>query len=146
MTSYKRVRSIHSNDNPLFPHKRKFARSLSAILLSLALLLTGLCSMAFAEELSAEDTAGEQYTLDKVVVLSRHNIRSPMSGSGSLLSDITPHAWFQWTSNPSELSVRGGVLEAIMGQYFRKWLEDEGLFPENYQPEDGEVRFYSNAK
>ena len=146
MTSYKRVRSIHSNDNPLFPHKRKFARSLSAILLSLALLLTGLCSMAFAEELPAEDTAGEQYSLDKVVVLSRHNIRSPMSGSGSLLSDITPHAWFQWTSNPSELSVRGGVLEAIMGQYFRKWLEDEGLFPENYQPEDGEVRFYSNAK
>ena len=66
------------------------------------------------------ETEKSDYKLDRVTVLSRHNIRSPLSGSGSLLSDITPHAWFQWTSNPSELSVRGGVLEAIMGQYFQK--------------------------
>jgi glucose-1-phosphatase len=33
-----------------------------------------------------------------------------------------------------------------MGQYFRKWLEDEGLFPENYQPEEEDVRIYANAK
>ena len=86
------------------------------------------------------------YTLDRMVVLSRHNIRSPMSGNGSLLSDITPHTWFPWTSQPSELSDRGAVLETIMGQYFRQWLEKEGLFPENYQPEDGAVRFYANSK
>lgn len=86
------------------------------------------------------------YTLDKVVVLSRHNIRSPLSGSGSLLGDITPHEWFQWTSNPSELSLRGAMSETMMGQYFRQWLEAEGLIPENWQPEEGEVRFYANAK
>jgi len=85
-------------------------------------------------------------TLDKVVVLSRHNIRSPLSGSGSLLGDITPHAWFDWTSNPSELSLRGAMLETIMGQYFRLWLEKEGLFPENYRPDENAVRFYANAK
>ena len=90
--------------------------------------------------------APEDYTLERVVVLSRHNIRSPLSGSGSLLGDITPHEWFAWTSDPSELSLRGAVLETQMGQYFRLWLEDEGLFPENYRPEDGEVRFYANAK
>ena len=89
---------------------------------------------------------GNIYTLDRVVILSRHNIRSPLSGSGSLLGDITPHEWFHWTSNPSELSLRGGVLETMMGQYFRLWLEKEGLFPENYQPEEGAVRFYANAK
>ena len=66
-------------------------------------------------------------TLDRVVILSRHNIRSPLSGSGSLLGDITPHEWFQWTSNPSELSLRGAVLETLMGQYFRLWLEQEGF-------------------
>ena len=87
-----------------------------------------------------------RYRLDQVVVLSRHNIRSPMSGSGSLLESITPHAWFDWTSNPSELSLRGAMLETLMGQYFRLWLEREGLFPENYRPEDGAVRFYANAK
>ncbi|MBQ9010470.1 MAG: histidine-type phosphatase [Clostridia bacterium] len=84
--------------------------------------------------------------MDKVVVLSRHNIRSPLSGSGSLLGDITPHPWFNWTSKSSELSMLGAVSETKMGQYFRLWLESEGLFPENYRPEEGAVRFYANAK
>ena len=97
-------------------------------------------------EAEAEEAENGGLTLDKVVVLSRHNIRSPLSGSGSLLGDITPHAWFDWTSNPSELSLRGAMLETLMGQYFRLWLEDEGLFPENYQPDEGAVRFYANAK
>ena len=90
--------------------------------------------------------SGESLILDRMVVLSRHNIRSPLGGSGSLLGDITPHEWVKWTSNPSELSLRGAVLEIMMGQYFRLYLEKEGLFPENYQPEDGEVRIYANAK
>ena len=92
---------------------------------------------------TADDSA---YTLDRVVVLSRHNIRSPLSGSGSLLGDITPHEWFEWTSKPSELSLRGALLETLMGQYFRLWLQDEGFFPENCQPEEGAVRFYANSK
>ena len=33
-----------------------------------------------------------------------------------------------------------------MGQDFRLWLEDQGLFPENHQPEEGAVRFYAYAK
>ena len=110
-----------------------------AACLVLAVALGGF-GAAFA---SAEEPG---YTLDSVVVLSRHNIRSPISDGGSLLGDITPHTWFRWTSGPGELSVRGGTAETIMGQYFRQWLEAEGLFPENYQPEDGAVRFYANAK
>ena len=86
------------------------------------------------------------YTLEQVVVMSRHNIRSPMSGKGSALGSITPHQWFEWSSNPSELSLRGGAAETLMGQYFRTWLEAEGLFPENYHPEEGAVRFYANSK
>ena len=98
------------------------------------------------EEAPVSSTGTCSYRLDGVTVLSRHNIRSPLSGSGSLLGDITPHEWFEWTSNPSELSLRGAMLETLMGQYFRLWLEDEGLFPENYRPEEGAVRFYANAK
>ena len=88
---------------------------------------------------------GNEYQLKKVVVFSRHNIRSPLSGNGSALSRITPHAWYSWTSAPGELSLRGGMLETAMGQYFRKWLVSEGLIPENWQPAPGEVRFYSNS-
>ena len=86
------------------------------------------------------------YTLDQVVVLSRHNIRSPLSGAGSALDSITPHEWFTWSSGTSELSLRGGVLETNMGQYFKRWLEGEGFFPKNYHPDDTEVRVYSNSK
>lgn len=87
----------------------------------------------------------DRYTLSQVVVLSRHNIRSPLSGPESALSRITPHEWFAWSSAPSELSLRGGVLETMMGQYFRKWLVSEGLIPENYLPEEGTIRFYANS-
>lgn len=98
------------------------------------------------EEAPVSSTGTCSYRLDGVTVLSRHNIRSPLSGSGSLLGDITPHEWFEWTSNPSELSLRGALLETMMGQYFRMWLEDEMLFPENYRPEEGDVRLYANSK
>ena len=110
----------------------------------LSILLAAACILTFCSQAAAEQE--EPYTLDRVVILSRHNIRSPLSGGGSMLGDITPHEWFTWTSNPSELSLRGAISETMMGQYFRLWLEQEGLFPENWQPEEGAVRFYANAK
>lgn len=88
----------------------------------------------------------EGYELEQVVILSRHNIRSPLSTKGSVLDTATPHNWFEWSSDAAELSLKGGASETIMGQYFKKWLEQEGVFKKNYQPADGEVRFYSNSK
>ena len=88
----------------------------------------------------------EHYTLKQVVVLSRHNIRSPLSGRQSALQRITPHEWYHWSSAPSELSLRGGALETMMGQYFRKWLVSEGLMQENEIPAEGAMRFYANSK
>ena len=87
----------------------------------------------------------DRYSLSKAVVLSRHNIRSPLSGGGSVLSRITDGEWFDWTSVPGELSLRGGVLETRMGQFFRQWLIQEGLMVENEILEEGKMRFYSNS-
>lgn len=87
----------------------------------------------------------ERYTLEEMVVLSRHNIRSPLSGPGSVLSRITPHAWFDWSSAPGELSLRGGALEMEMGQFFREWLIREGFFEKNAVPSEDDVRFYANS-
>ena len=87
----------------------------------------------------------DRYALDELVILSRHNIRSPISGPGSVLSRITPHAWFAWSSAPGELSLRGGALEVEMGQFFREWLVGEGFFDKNGVPEKGTVRFYANS-
>lgn len=115
------------------------------ILAVMAILLLG-SAVSFAEDQNVPSLSREGYTLEQVVVLSRHNIRSPLSGKGSVLGEITPHEWFSWSSEPSELSLRGGVLETEMGQYFRKWLEAEGVIPENYRPEGNEVRIYANSK
>ena len=87
----------------------------------------------------------QKYKLKQVVILSRHNIRSALSTDGSALAKLTPHSWFKWTSGPSELSLMGGELETLMGQYFRKWLVSEGLMTENYIPKSGEMRFYANS-
>ena len=87
----------------------------------------------------------DKYTLGQVVALSRHNIRSPLSGKGSVVSRITPHKWFDWTSAPGELSLKGGALETRVGQFFRKWLVSEGLMEENEIPAEGTMRFYANS-
>ena len=92
------------------------------------------------------DDFHKRYTLKQVVVMSRHNIRSPLSGRQSALQRITPHEWYHWSSAPSELSLRGGALETMMGQYFRKWLVSEGLMQENEIPAEGTMRFYANSK
>lgn len=117
---------------------------IAALIMTVLLLFT--VAPALSEEIQqtvAVDSDGLK--LDQVVILSRHNIRSPLATKGSVLEEITPHQWFDWTSEASELSLRGAILETTMGQYFRLWLEDEGLFPTNYRPEAGAVRFYANA-
>ena len=88
-------------------------------------------------------SAQNDYTLKEVVILSRHNIRSPLSGGGSLLGRITPHQWHEWTAPPSHLTRKGGVMETMMGQYFGIWLQEEGLF--DGSPAPGEVHFYANS-
>ena len=95
---------------------------------------------------NASIKAEDDYVLEEVVVLSRHNIRAPLSTKGSVLDSATPHDWYEWSSGASELSLRGGILETTMGQYFRKWLVNEGLLTENYRPTKDEVRFYANGK
>ena len=110
-------------------------------IITLLLLLSFTC-IAYAQK---PDSFRENYALKEMVVLSRHNIRSPLSGNGSALGKMTPHPWFKWTSGKSELSLRGGELETMMGQYFRKWLAQEKLFEENAIPSSKEIRFYTNS-
>ena len=118
------------------------------------LLLLASCSPRLAPGSAASGEVGfmprpagfsDRYTREEMVILSRHNIRSPLSGPGSVLSRITPHAWFDWSSAPGELSLRGGALEMEMGQFFREWLISEGFFEKNAVPTADEVRFYANS-
>lgn len=113
------------------------------ILIALAVAMLA-PSAAFSQAQRSQDFK-DKYKLKEAVVLSRHNIRSPLSGNGSTLGEMTPHKWNEWSSAPSELTSRGGALETIMGQFFRKWLVDQGLFPENHVPDADEVNIYANS-
>ena len=104
-----------------------------------------LCPLLAMAQLQRSDAFKEQYKLKEVVILSRHNIRSSLSVNGSMLQTMTPHEWIKWSAAPSELTLRGGALETIMGQFFRKWTVDEGLFTENAVPTVDEVNFYANS-
>lgn len=105
-------------------------------------LVAALPSMA---QLERSDAFHQKYKLREVVVFSRHNVRSPITHGSSKLQLMTPHEWHKWSSAPSELTLRGGVLETINGQFFRQWTVSEGLFPENARPTSDEVLFYANS-
>ena len=104
------------------------------------------CGISVQAQTKRPDDFRAKYQLKEVVVMSRHNIRSPLTSSGAAHTRGTPHQWFVWTSPSSQLSLRGGVLETEMGQFFRKWLVGEGLLPDNYRPEGSEVLFYANSR
>ena len=111
----------------------------------LLLILALLCPVLAQAQLQRSDAFKEKYKLKEVVILSRHNIRSPLSTTGSALSKMTPHEWTNWSSAASELTLRGGVLETEMGQFFRKWTIETGLFKDNYVPSIDEVNVYANS-
>ncbi len=113
--------------------------------LLLLLMLAFICPSLALAQLQRSDVFKGKYKLKEVMILSRHNIRSPLSTNGSTLSKMTPHEWTSWSSAASELTLRGGVLETEMGQFFRKWTINEGLFKDNYVPTVDEVNVYANS-
>ena len=118
-------------------------RKLNSLLL--LLILTIIFPVLAQAQLQRSEAFKGKYKLKEVVILSRHNIRSPLSTNGSTLSKMTPHEWTNWSSAASELTLRGGVLETEMGQFFRKWTIETGLFKDNYVPTIDEVNVYANS-
>jgi len=97
--------------------KYKILLAFTSVLAICLMILLGLSMSGALPALSGTDKSGtaaaedipeslshEGYTLEKVVVLSRHNIRSPLSGGDSILGTITPHEWFEMTRGSSRFS------------------------------------------
>lgn len=85
------------------------------ILLSLLLLC---CSFAFAQQ---------NLELEKVTVVSRHSVRAPLDTYLTTLNEMTGggYHWTKWSVPGSYMTLRGGALETMFGEYFRLWLDDE---------------------
>jgi 4-phytase/acid phosphatase len=84
------------------------------------LLCVASCSVA------SSDFARAELTLEKVVLISRHGVRSPTAGD-TPLSDIARQSWPAWPVPPGYLTPRGQALAALMGSYYRRFYEYRGL-------------------
>lgn len=62
--------------------------------------------------------------LKQVVILSRHNVRTPLSKN---LCQLSPKPWPKWKEKSGYLTAKGALLEGFMGEYFVAWLKNEGI-------------------
>jgi len=85
------------------------------------------------------------YSLEQVVIFSRHGLRAPLSTPSSSLGKMTPNLWPQWDTKPSYLTTRGGVLETYFGHYINSWLVANKLLTGDACPSEDDVYIYANS-
>lgn len=109
-------------------------------------MLAPIISLAFILSFSAQAIESmNNYTLEQVVVFSRHGLRAPLASPTSTLGKVTPNQWPQWDTPASYLTTRGGVLESYFGHYFSEWLVDNKLLTADTCPSDKDVYIYTNS-
>lgn len=98
-------------------------------------LLLSVCSIVYAQE---------DLYLEKVTILSRHNVRAPLDSYLSTLDEMTAdgHQWTRWSVPGNDLTLKGGALETLFGEYFRLWLEKEQFELDSV----GQVYFGASSK
>lgn len=78
--------------------------------------------------------------LKQVLVIGRHNIRSPLRN----LTKYTQKEWPKWNRELGHLTTKGRLLEEYFGEYFSDWFVKEKLFTTEC-PNDTSVHVYANA-
>ena len=89
--------------------------------------------------------APENSRLLKLVVLSRHGVRSPTQ-SPEELARWASRPWPQWPVGKGELTARGGELLTIQWREMRRILAEEGLLPAQGCPGPEDVLCVADAE
>ena len=89
--------------------------------------LAGLAVLAFGQTPSTEASHSTQ-TLQFVVILTRHGVRSPTSKPGRY-DAYSAAPWPDWNVPPGNLTPHGFALMKLFGAYDRASLAAEGLLP-----------------
>lgn len=89
--------------------------------------------------------AQNDLTLEKVTVVSRHGVRAPLEKYLNTLDEMTGdgYHWTRWPVPGSYLTLKGGALEMLFGEYFRLWFQDEHFLD---SPKMEEVYFGASPK
>lgn len=87
--------------------------------------------------------AQQDLTLEKVTIVSRHSVRAPLEQYLNTLDEMTgnDYHWTRWSVPGSNLTLRGGALETLFGEYFRLWLDDE-----NFVLDSADIYFGASSK
>jgi 4-phytase/acid phosphatase len=88
--------------------------------------------------------AASDEVLQKVVIVSRHGVRTP-EVSAAELEGWSTRPWPKWNEPAGELTARGAQLAKLLGQYYRAYAIAEQLLPEQGCPPRGSVFFYADV-
>ncbi|CAB3257437.1 unnamed protein product [Arctia plantaginis] len=78
--------------------------------------------------------------IEQVLILSRHNVRTPLSQN---LHEFTPKPWPNWKEKSGYLTAKGALLEGFMGEFFSSWLIQEGVLAKKC-PDEKSFYVYAN--
>ena len=74
------------------------------------------------------DAAAQGFTLERVVLVSRHGVRAP-TDSPALVEFSRSRTWPKWPVRDAYLTLRGKMLASRMGEYYAAEFAARGLFP-----------------
>ncbi|XP_026756732.2 glucose-1-phosphatase-like [Galleria mellonella] len=75
----------------------------------------------------------KRFYMKQVIILSRHNLRTPLS---KYLEIMTPKTWPAWKEKSGYLTAKGALLEGYMGGFFSDWLKEESVLSSGCPAED----------
>jgi 4-phytase/acid phosphatase len=64
--------------------------------------------------------------LQKLVIVSRHGVRTPIPGA-SELANWAAQPWPAWSEAPADLTPRGAQLVTLLGRYYRQYLAEQAV-------------------
>ncbi|MEP7327941.1 MAG: histidine-type phosphatase [Betaproteobacteria bacterium] len=82
--------------------------------------------------------------LQKVVILSRHGVRSSLH-SAAEMANWSRDSWPAWGVPEGDLTPRGAELATQMGRYYRQYLNAQGAMPAEGCPAGGSVYIYADV-
>lgn len=126
--------------------RRRGARSVVPALLAAAVL--GVPTPAVAQGFSLPTFSfgsgpGDE-VLQKVVVVSRHGVRTPTAPAAEL-ANWAGQPWPERSQPLAALTPRGAVLAKIMGRWYREYAGTQGMIPAAGCPDPGALFVYADV-
>ncbi|MEO8345271.1 MAG: histidine-type phosphatase [Betaproteobacteria bacterium] len=107
--------------------------------LVLAALLVYACGVPLGAGAQSDEV------LQKIVIVSRHGVRTPTISAAELES-WSSRPWPVWSEPPGHLTATGAQLAKLLGRYHREYLVAEQLLPEQGCPPRGSIYVYADLE